>query len=187
MPLLRVGENFGCPHCQVKYSISRRQTSPGFNPCCEDCDQEFASRERADWLVYDRVGAPQASAPRPNPSNAINNSDRSGPSVCRRSGGSIAALRAFADRFPPALTFRARVACREYDGWREISFAERLSRSLRRLGFGDGRRASGMMVQTLIDGLLVYLAPAKRFLSVTHGPYRSPSERDPRFPFTPRF
>jgi hypothetical protein len=172
MPSLRPGEDFGCPHCQVKYSIRRRQTPPGFNPSCEDCDQQFSSREHADWLVYDRADAAHPSpAPRPNPSKVIYNSDRSGPSVYPRSGGSIAALRAFMDRFVPAVTFRARVACREYDRWREISFAERVSKFLRKFGFSDGRRASGMVVQTLINGLLLYLATAKRFLSVTHQTY----------------
>jgi hypothetical protein len=52
-----VGEDFGCPHCHVKYAISRRQTPPGIRPACEDCDQEFVSRDHGDWMVYDRADA----------------------------------------------------------------------------------------------------------------------------------
>jgi hypothetical protein len=160
-PPPRSGENFGCPQCRVKYSISRRQTSPGYIPSCEACDQDFASRDRGDWLVYDRSDAPQLDS-----SRFINNADRSGPSVRPRSGDGTAAVRAFIDRFTPALTFRARVACREHDRWWEIAFAELVSEHLRYLGFRDGRRGNGM-VQSLIDDLL-RLVSAGRFSGVTN-------------------
>jgi hypothetical protein len=132
------GEDFGCPCCQVKYSISRRQTPPGFSPSCEDCDQEFVSRDRGDWLVYDR-----ADAPRLNPSRVANDAGQGGPSVRPRSGGGIAALRAFIEHITPALTFCGHVAYREHDHWWEIAFAEILFKRLRNLGFRNGRRSNG--------------------------------------------
>ena len=50
-------EKFGCPRCHSEYGIIRRQTAPGFIPRCEDCDQEFQTREGAAWLVYERADA----------------------------------------------------------------------------------------------------------------------------------
>jgi hypothetical protein len=51
--------NFGCPLCHAKYAITRRPTSPGIIPVCEECDQEFVSREDGEWLLYDPVSIDQ--------------------------------------------------------------------------------------------------------------------------------
>jgi hypothetical protein len=49
--------NFGCPLCHAEYAIFRRQTPPGIVPTCENCDQEFMSRDDGDWLLYERADA----------------------------------------------------------------------------------------------------------------------------------
>jgi hypothetical protein len=49
--------DFGCPLCHAKYAVTRRPTSPGIIPVCEECDQEFMSQDDGDWLLYDRADA----------------------------------------------------------------------------------------------------------------------------------
>jgi hypothetical protein len=49
--------NFGCPLCHANYAVTRRPTPPGIIPVCEECDQEFVSREDGEWLLYDRADA----------------------------------------------------------------------------------------------------------------------------------
>jgi hypothetical protein len=47
--------NFGCPLCHAEYAILRRPTPPGIVPTCEDCNQEFMTRDNDDWLLYERA------------------------------------------------------------------------------------------------------------------------------------
>jgi hypothetical protein len=47
--------NFGCPLCHTEYAILRRPTPPGIVPMCEDCNQEFMTRDNGDWLLYERA------------------------------------------------------------------------------------------------------------------------------------